>query len=89
MLYHWFLCLYPLDFTGLSGPESAAVIALAWIGLTLLQGLPTALLPWILSLVRRRRRPPLRRPGGSNTEYRIIGIAALCAAFFCNPKTTG
>ncbi len=56
-LYHWFLCLYPLDFTGLSGPESAAVIALAWIGLTLLQGLPTALLPWILSLVRRRWMP--------------------------------
>lgn len=37
LLYHWFICLYPLEFAGLNAAQSAGVVAVAWIGLTVLQ----------------------------------------------------
>lgn len=52
VLYHWFLCLYPLTFAGLNAWQSVAMIAVSWIGLTALNGLELALLPLILRLLR-------------------------------------
>ena len=34
--YHWFFSFYPLDFTGMSCASAAVVVAVAWIGLSLL-----------------------------------------------------
>ena len=36
-IYYWFLWLYPLDFAGLSPAASAAVIAVAWVGISAFQ----------------------------------------------------
>ncbi len=37
--FHWFISLYPLDFTGLNNFYSVLVIIVAWFGLPLLQAL--------------------------------------------------
>lgn len=34
--YHWFFSFYPLDFTGMSRASAAVVVAVAWIGLSIL-----------------------------------------------------
>lgn len=47
VVYHWFCYLYPMDFAGISKGGSVGVIALAWVGLSLLQALGTALVPVI------------------------------------------
>ncbi len=39
VLYHWFVCLYPLDFAGLGGFESVIVIAIALVFVPLLHTL--------------------------------------------------
>ena len=36
VVWHWVLSLYPMDFVGMSNASSAAVVALAWLGLPLL-----------------------------------------------------
>ena len=35
--FHWLLYFYPLDFTGLNRFEAAIVVALAWVGIPLIQ----------------------------------------------------
>lgn len=46
-IYYWFLWFYPLDFAGLSGSESAAVVLLASVGISAVHGalwcIPTVL----------------------------------------------
>ena len=37
--FHWFVSLYPLDFTSLSRGAAVAVVLIAWIGLPLFQAL--------------------------------------------------
>ncbi len=37
--FHWFIAMYPLDFTGLGNLESIIVVVLAWIGLSALYAL--------------------------------------------------
>ena len=37
MVWHWFLQMYPLDFTGISPGGALAVVVVAWLGLPLLQ----------------------------------------------------
>ena len=37
--FHWFIALYPLDFTGLNNFESVVVILLAWVALSALYAL--------------------------------------------------
>ena len=41
--FHWFLYFYPLDFTGMSRPAAMGVVALAWIGVPLIQSTFSAL----------------------------------------------
>lgn len=71
-LYHWFLYLYPLDFAGLNSLESVAVIAVAWIGLTLLAGLEMALLPVIVRITNCK-----------NCKYAAIVTPPVIGAAFC------
>lgn len=66
VVFHWFTALYPLDFVGGMTPAVAvAIIALACIGLPLLQALGFAVLfPLLAGLSRARavRRAPLLMP---------------------------
>jgi len=47
VLYHWFCYLYPLDFAGFNKMGSILVVAVAWIGMSLLQGVGTAFVPFL------------------------------------------
>lgn len=49
--YSWFISMYPLDFTELNRPKAAGVVALAWIGLSILASLMYALIPLFLKLI--------------------------------------
>ncbi|MBE6555197.1 MAG: apolipoprotein N-acyltransferase [Ruminococcaceae bacterium] len=54
-LYHWFLALYPLEFMGISKAEAVPVVAICWLGLSLLQTVFSALvLPLFGALCRTR-----------------------------------
>lgn len=53
VLFHWFVYMYPMDFLGLSGAESVAVVAVAWLGLSLMQAAFSALSLPIFVLVSR------------------------------------
>ena len=44
VLYHWFVKLYPLDFAGLEPGAAAGVVAIAWLGMPLLQAIPGGLI---------------------------------------------
>ena len=59
VLYHWFCYLYPLDFAGFDQVGSILVVAVAWIGMSLLQGLGTAAVPLLFSRLTQNRRPIL------------------------------
>ena len=37
-IYYWFLWFYPLDFAGISGGASIAVVLLAWLGISAVHG---------------------------------------------------
>ncbi len=65
VLYHWFVNLYPLDFAGLDNTASIAVVAVAWIGLPLLQAIPGGLILVFYRLVHQTgllKRVPILRP---------------------------
>lgn len=49
--YSWFISMYPLDFTELNRLQAAGVVALAWIGLSILASLMYALIPFFLKLI--------------------------------------
>ena len=57
-VYFWFLWLYPLDFAGLDGAASVAVVLLAWLGISLLHGalfaIPTLLCSLVSGKIRSR-----------------------------------
>ena len=57
-VYFWFLWLYPLDFTGLTRGQSFLVVALAWLGISLLHGalyaIPTLLVHWVSQKIHNR-----------------------------------
>lgn len=65
VLYHWFIDLYPLDFVGLGNRASAVVVALGWIGLSLLQAVVGGLIFLAFRWLHRLRffnRFPLCKP---------------------------
>ncbi len=54
--YHWFLSLYPLDFVdGMTKLGAISVVALAWLGLSLLQALMGGLVFVLAGIVFRSR----------------------------------
>ncbi len=55
VIYHWFLYLYPLEFTGMSRASALAVVCAGWFGLSLLQALVGGLIfPLALLLGRTK-----------------------------------
>ena len=63
VVWHWFVDLYPMEFAGVTKGEAILLIAICWLGLSLLQALLSALaLPVLLLLSRTRllkKRPAL------------------------------
>ncbi len=57
VVYHWFCYLYPMDFAGLNGLGSVAVIITAVVGMALLQGVGTAFVPMIFRFAVKERHP--------------------------------
>lgn len=55
ILYHWFCYLYPLDFAGFDKIGSIFVVAVAWIGMSLLQGVGTAFVPFFYRRLTEKR----------------------------------
>ncbi len=57
VVYHWFCYLYPMDFAGINGIGSIAVIITAIVGMSLLQGVGTAFVPMIFRFLTKERHP--------------------------------
>ena len=53
--FHWFAYFYPLDFAGLDNFQSIIVVALAWIGLSLLQSVFSAFVFVALSKIAKTK----------------------------------
>jgi apolipoprotein N-acyltransferase len=49
VIFHWFTYFYPLEFAGLTKEQAIGVIALAWIGLSALQSIFSALVFVLIS----------------------------------------
>ncbi len=65
VLYHWIVNLYPLDFVGLDNIASAAVVAVGWFGLPLLQAVVGGLIFLLFAALSKTplfARAPLLRP---------------------------
>ncbi len=63
--WHWFIELYPMEFAGITKGEAVVLIAICWVGLSLLQTVLSALLfPTFVLLARHRavKRLPLLKP---------------------------
>lgn len=56
-VYYWFIYLYPLDFAGFSNGVSILLIITAWVGLSLLQGIGTAFVPFFYRRLYRSDKP--------------------------------
>lgn len=55
VLYYWFIYLHPMDFAGLDNTQSIAAVLTAWIGMTLLQGLELAFVPFVFKKINKSR----------------------------------
>ncbi len=51
--FHFFLYMHPLDFTGIYGFTSILVVAVAWLGLSLLQALISSVFIMLFGLIAR------------------------------------
>ena len=63
--FHWFLYMYPLDFTGMSKPVALLVVAIAWFGLSAFQALGAAFVFLLTGLALRSEfisKKPLLHP---------------------------
>lgn len=64
-IWHWFIYLYPMEFAGVTEGEAAALVAICWIGLSLLQASLFALSFPVFTLLRRHsvfEKVPLLTP---------------------------
>ena len=57
VVYHWFVYLYPLDFAGFDNLGSIFVIAFAILGLSFMQSIGTAFVPFIFRRAIKDRHP--------------------------------
>ena len=63
--FHWFVYFYPLEFAGFNYAESVLIIALAWVGLSLLQSVFSAFVFVFISVLSRTviyKRSPVLMP---------------------------
>ncbi len=58
LTYHWFISFYGMDFLGLESLESVLLVAVCWIGLSLIQALEFGMLP----VLYRVARPKISKP---------------------------
>ena len=75
VVFHWFFYMYPMEFTGMSKPMAALVVAVAWLGLSTFQAVGASLIFVLLALGARApivRKFPLSHP---------FLMAALWASF--------
>ncbi len=74
VVYHWIVNLYPLDFVGMDKASSAAVVALGWFGLPVLQGIVGGAMFLMFRCLYKSNllRAPILRP---------IAFAALWVVF--------
>ncbi len=74
--FHWFLALYPLSFVdGFTNGTAALVVFLGWVGLSLLQGSVSALVPVLLAIIARRgicKKIKLLIPVGAAAIYTVF-----------------
>jgi apolipoprotein N-acyltransferase len=68
--FHWFLAMYPLEFTELSSGAAAFVVVFAWLGLSLLQALGAAFV--FVGFVLCARTKLVRR-------YRFLEVPLIAA----------
>ena len=50
VIYHWFVFLYPMEFVGATPATAAVIIAVCWIGLSLLQTVGSFTMPLVFRL---------------------------------------
>lgn len=65
VIWHWFVTLYPMEFAGVTKGEAILLIAICWLGLSLLQTVFSALtFPVFVALSRTRllKKAPLMLP---------------------------
>ena len=65
VIWHWFVDLYPMEFAGVSKGEAIGLIAICWLGLSLLQTVFSALIfPVFVALSRTRvlQKAPILLP---------------------------
>lgn len=74
-VYHWFITMYPLDFTGMSRPSAVAVIIAGWVGLSILAAIAGGVCFAVAVCVSHL--PVCRR----HTLLRPFVTAAMFAAF--------
>ena len=55
VIYHWFIYLYPMEFIGVTPVQGAGIVALCWIGLSLLQTVLSAFMTMIFRLCTKRK----------------------------------
>ncbi len=70
--FHWFISLYPLDFTGLNNFYSVLVIIVAWFGLPLLQALFGGFVFVLYVLISRT---------AAAKKYPVINVLSLTAIY--------
>lgn len=58
-IYYWFLWFYPLDFAGLGGGASLAVVALAWFGISAVHGILWCIPFLLCRAVQKLNKSPL------------------------------
>ncbi len=75
VIYHWFIELYPLEFTGMSRGAAVVVVIAGWFGLSLLQALSGGLVFLLLALLGRThlvRRYTLLKPALAGALWGIF-----------------
>lgn len=58
VMYHWFISFYPMDFAGLDKLGSIGVIALCWLGLTLMHSLELGAVTMVYRLIKPDKNRP-------------------------------
>ena len=55
VLYYWFIYLHPMDFVGMSNAQSIAAVTTSWIGMTVMQGIELAFVPFLFRKINKTR----------------------------------
>lgn len=77
-VWHWFLQMYPLDFTGISRPSALAVVVVAWLGLPLIQALAAM---WQVPLFLYMAKSPFLSRDGKPRASAPAAYAAVLVLF--------